>query len=69
MVYQLCSKRLLRHARIGLGRGKIAISEAAITEYLKSREVGLAESKPPPLPRTQAGPQRLNYEHLRLPAV
>jgi excisionase family DNA binding protein len=47
LVYQLCSKRLLRHVRIGVGRGKIVIPEEAIAEYLKGREFDPIEPKPP----------------------
>jgi excisionase family DNA binding protein len=61
IVYQLCGKRLLRHARIGLGRGKIVIPEDAITEYLKSREVSTVGPTPPPLPRPAGGDGFLDY--------
>jgi excisionase family DNA binding protein len=58
-VYNLCAARLLRHSRIGLGRGKIAISQEAIAEYLKGREVGPAKAEPPPPPRP-----RIKFYHL-----
>ena len=50
IVYGSCASRLLRHSRIGLGRGEIAISEEPIAEYLKGREVGPANAEPPPSP-------------------
>jgi excisionase family DNA binding protein len=62
-VYLLCASRRLRHSRVGLGRGKIAIPEEAIDEYLKGREVGPATPKPPPAPRP-----RVRFEHLRFPS-
>jgi excisionase family DNA binding protein len=39
LVYELCRKRRLRHARIGVGRGRIMIPEDAITEFLSASEV------------------------------
>lgn len=39
-VYCLCMTHKLRHFRVGVGRGKILVSEEAIMDYLKSREVG-----------------------------
>ena len=62
VVYQLCARRLLRHSRVGLGRGKIAITEDAVAEYLKSREVG-PESAPPPASRPE-----VTFRHSRLPS-
>jgi excisionase family DNA binding protein len=38
-VYQLCAARLLPHTRVGLGRGRIRISEADLEVYLASRHV------------------------------
>jgi excisionase family DNA binding protein len=62
-VYLLCARRRLRHTRIGLGRGKIAIAEEAVDEYLKGREVGPEAPKPTPAPRP-----RVRFEHLRFPS-
>jgi excisionase family DNA binding protein len=62
VVYLLCARRLLRHSRVGLGRGKIVIPEEAIAEYLKSREVG-----PLVAPPTPARP-KVKTTHLRLPS-
>jgi excisionase family DNA binding protein len=45
-VYALCSARRLRHSRVGLGRGKIAISEEAVAEYLKQAEVAPVTAAP-----------------------
>jgi excisionase family DNA binding protein len=62
-VYALCAAGHLRHSRVGLGRGKIAISEEAINEYLKEREVGPRKPEPPPAPRS-----RITFQHLRFPS-
>lgn len=51
IVYLLCARRKLRHSRVGLGRGKIVISDEAVTEYLKSREVGPQDAAPTPVRR------------------
>ncbi len=53
-VYLLCSGRRLRHTRVGLGRGKIVITDEAVAEYLKGREVGPCKPVPPPPPRPRA---------------
>jgi len=47
-IYALCSARRLRCSRVGLGRGKIVISDEAIAEYLASREAGVEVHAPPP---------------------
>lgn len=39
LVYALCSKGRLRHARHGLGRGTIRIPPEALEEYLRGSEV------------------------------
>ena len=62
-VYLLCANRRLRHTRVGLGRGKIGITEEAVEEYLKGREVGPALPKPAPAPRPP-----VKYQHLRIPS-
>ncbi len=38
-VRSLISRKLIRHERIGLGRGKVMIPEDAIDEYRRSRTV------------------------------
>ncbi len=38
-VYALCAHRQIRFSRVGLGRGKIVISEEGVAEYLLAREV------------------------------
>ena len=62
-VYALVAARRLRASRVGLGRGKIAISEEAIAEYLAATEsgpsVGLAASVPVAKPK-------LKFEHLKI---
>ena len=61
-IYSLCNARQLRHSRVGLGRGKIAISEDAIAEYLHSREIGPVNG-PPPVVRAKF---RIALKHLNL---
>jgi excisionase family DNA binding protein len=62
LVYALCAHRQLRHSRVGLGRGKIVISEEAVAEYLEGRESGPEPPKPPPPPR------RIKLENLQIPS-
>ena len=38
LTYQLCAKNLLRHSRVGCGRGVIRITLEAIEEYLTGHE-------------------------------
>lgn len=38
-VYGLCQRRLIRHVRIGVGRGAIRIEETALSEFLAARTV------------------------------
>jgi excisionase family DNA binding protein len=45
-VYALCSKRQLRHQRVGVGRGKILIPPEAIEEYLAKGRVRSTEAHP-----------------------
>ena len=49
LVYELCAKGRIRHARIGFRRGTIRITEEAITEFLEEAEVDPAISNLPPL--------------------
>jgi excisionase family DNA binding protein len=49
-VYQLCAAKMLRHARIGAGRGSIRIPEEAITEYLDRQMVAVSSPLSPPRP-------------------
>jgi excisionase family DNA binding protein len=62
IVYALCAASQLRDSRIGLGRGKIVISEEAIAEYLRAREAG-PQLIPTPPPRV-----RVKLQHLRMPS-
>ena len=61
-VYGLCQKRLLRHERLGLGRGVIRIPEEALEEYRRRQTVVAAEaaSMPPSVPK----PRRPKLKHL-----
>jgi excisionase family DNA binding protein len=45
-VYALCAGKLLRHSRVGVGRGKILIPPDAIDEYLARGTVRSAERHP-----------------------
>ena len=45
-VYSLCSRKLLRHQRVGVGRGKILIPPDAVTEYLAKGTVVSVEAHP-----------------------
>ena len=49
LVYDLCAKGRIRHARIGIRRGTIRITEEAIADFLKEAEVEPAISSLPPL--------------------
>ena len=60
-VYGLCSRRLIRHQRIGLGRGTIRIPEDAIEEYRRGVTVSAAEATPAPQPR-----RIVTLSHLKL---
>lgn len=69
-VYALCSRRLIRHERIGLGRGTIRIPEDAIEEYRRSVRVETEEArslKPPPASCSNPPKPGIRFEHLRLP--
>ncbi len=60
-VYALCAARRIRFSRVGLGRGKIVISEGAVAEYLRTGEIGPDMPKPTPPSRP-----KLKYSHLKL---
>jgi len=60
VVYALCASKALRHSRVGLRRGTIRISEEALAQYLKGREVGTAAPPPTPPPRPS-----FKFSHLR----
>jgi excisionase family DNA binding protein len=62
-VYLLCAAGKLRAARVGLGRGKLLISEEAIAEYLggKGEERASLPASPSPRPRP-----KLTFTHLQL---
>ena len=59
-VYALCSAKLIRHERYGLGRGTIKIPEDAIDEYRQSVTI----EKQPAARSSPPAPIRL--KHLRL---
>jgi excisionase family DNA binding protein len=42
LMYLLLEKRRIRHERHGIGRGRYVITEEALEEYRKAREVGVA---------------------------
>jgi excisionase family DNA binding protein len=65
LVYALCQTGAIRHTRVGMPgkRGSIRISEEAIAEYKRAREVGPADTRPIPPPRP-----KVKLQHLRLPS-
>jgi excisionase family DNA binding protein len=68
-VYVLVGRRQLRHVRVGTGRGKIAIPDEAIEEYLKRREVVVSPTAVGGGPGRGAAPvarPKVKFEHLRL---
>jgi excisionase family DNA binding protein len=58
LVYALCARKMLRHERHGLGRGKIVIPEDALDEYRRRRTVGADDVTP-----TEPG---VPFKHLRV---
>lgn len=52
-IYGLVAAHRIRFSRVGLGRGKIVISEEAVAEYLKAGEIGpsVAQVASMPIPR------------------
>jgi len=61
-VYGLCQQRLLRHERLGLGRGKILIPEDAIEEYRRRQTV---QTKTGGIPKDAARPKRV-FRHIQI---
>lgn len=63
-VYVLCSRKRLRHVRVGVGRGTIRIPDSALSEFIAGATVGPA---PPagraPLP---VGPKPPKLRHVRV---
>lgn len=59
-VYGLCSAGKIAHARVGLGRGKIKISEEALAAFLQG-----ATPTPKGPPQVRAAPRRAKLKHLR----
>jgi excisionase family DNA binding protein len=46
VVYELCSKRLIGHHRVGAGRGQIRLTQADIDEYIARRRVEPVDATP-----------------------
>jgi excisionase family DNA binding protein len=63
-VYQLVTRKQLRHERIGLGRGKILIPEDAIEEYRQQHTVGVVSETGGS--RKAARPQVSNFKYIRV---
>jgi excisionase family DNA binding protein len=61
LMYALLEGKKIRHERHGLGRGKYVITEEALEEYRRKREVGVDGERPEP-PATP----RLTLNHLRV---
>lgn len=49
--YQLCAARRIGHARVGVGKGRIVISEADVAAYLAANRVEPAGQGPTPARR------------------
>src|SRR5262249_18440634 len=47
-VYQLCTKKKLRHLRLGIGRGTLRIPASALDEFISQSTVRVSEATPPP---------------------
>jgi excisionase family DNA binding protein len=66
-VYALCSRRRIRHERIGLGRGTIRIPADAIDEYRQRQTVPPAarkvEDEAAPAPRARPRPA---FKHIHV---
>jgi excisionase family DNA binding protein len=66
LVYALCGRRLIRHERHGLRRGKIVIPEDAVEEYCRRRTVEAGEgTAPDPAPvrlRSSSRPRYLSLD-------
>jgi excisionase family DNA binding protein len=60
LVYALCTRGEIRHERYGLGRGVLRISEEALEEFRRGREVATGATDPSPRPR------RVKLRHIRL---
>jgi excisionase family DNA binding protein len=61
-VYGLCKRRMIRHERHGLGRGKILIPEDAIGEYRRRVTVEAEETSASPSKPASRG----SFKHLRV---
>ena len=61
-VYGLCQQKLLRHERLGLGRGKILIPEDALVEYRRRQTVQIQTGG---LPKSAARPKRV-FRHIQV---
>lgn len=55
-VYDLCAKRLIQHARVGMGKRSIRIPRGALEAYLASRTIHPID---PTIPHTQ--PRRSDW--------
>jgi excisionase family DNA binding protein len=55
-VYQLCSRKKLRHLRLGVGRGCVRIPASALDEFIKGATVQPEEPTAP-----QAPPRQLKH--------
>jgi excisionase family DNA binding protein len=47
LTYALLERKMIRHERHGIGRGRYVITEEAVEEYRRSREVGAGEAPAP----------------------
>lgn len=56
-VYNLCERRLLKHRRVGPGKGRIQIEPEWIREYQRSCEIEARDPDATPTPDADASPR------------
>jgi excisionase family DNA binding protein len=59
-IYALCAAKLLRHSRVGVGRGRIYIEDSAIDAYLAGRMTGPTMAPPERTPKVA----RAAFKHI-----
>jgi excisionase family DNA binding protein len=63
VVYDLCEQKILRHCRVGTGRGRILVSEEAVEEYVKRCEVAAGTGQP--VDAEPARTEKVAFKHRR----
>lgn len=59
LIYALCARRRLAHARMGLGRGRIRIRDTDLDRFIDGASVPVDEPRPPK-------PPPIRLKHLRI---